>query len=368
MKKIMLFIVSLWAVTAWAQNDSVKVYGLIDASEYNIKGGSTQITGQSNRAVATSRLGFLANENIGGGLKSGAQLETEVNISNGSIGSTTTGTGLGTFNRAANVFLAQDKYGKLTIGRMATPIYVSMIQADAIGINSLGFANSTGQGHAYSIANAVTGEAARTALTNQVESMPGLFNSGIAYASPRLYGVALNAFTTAGTGTSNTDFLSVGQQDVTLNGKFGKAEASLGQSNLYNTTAGIQSKRTLASVNYTINKVKLTASGWQTRYSNNSNHDFDVWSVGGKYAYTARTTFGLSYTATVDKSNTNNKSGVTGLALLHDLSKRTQVYTLAGFTQNKGASFVNPLWGGPSMAGSAGQNSTLLTAGLKHVF
>lgn len=368
MKKIMLFLVSFWAVSAMAQNDSVKVYGLLDVSEYNVQGGSVRYTGQSNRAVATSRLGFLSTEKIGGGLGAGAQLETEVNTSSGSIGSTTTGTGLGTFNRAANVFLSDNKYGRLTLGRQATPIYNAMIKGDAIGINSLGFANAAGSGHAYSIANSVTGQAARTAFANQSESMPGLFNSGIAYASPKFYNFNLTAFSTAGTGTSNTDFMSVGQRDVTLNYGYKKVEAIVGTSNLYDASAGLLSRRALASVNYTFNKLKVTASGWQTRYATGSTNDYNVWSVGGRYQYTGATSLGLSYTRTTNTTNTSNQSGVTGLALLHDLSKRTQVYTLAGFTQNKGASFVNPLWGGPSMSAAAGQNNTLVTAGLKHVF
>lgn len=101
------------ATTATAQN--VTVYGVIDTGFQNHDNGTETYSRAADNALSTSRLGFRGSEDLGGGLKANFQLESQLNPSTGSMGSTTVAANE-TFNREAWVGLSGG-FGEIRMGR-----------------------------------------------------------------------------------------------------------------------------------------------------------------------------------------------------------------------------------------------------------
>lgn len=112
MKKLLtaVFLASAAAV-AHAQ---VTVYGVIDTGIQNYDTGAASLTRATDGILATSRLGFKGEENLGGGLTAGFVLEGKVVPSAGTLGSTAT-TGQ-SFDRESSVFVA-GKFGEIRAGK-----------------------------------------------------------------------------------------------------------------------------------------------------------------------------------------------------------------------------------------------------------
>lgn len=360
-KTVIAAALAVMSTVAMAQD--AKVYGVFDVSEYQIhQDGGKKHMGFNSKALTTSRFGFVGTEDIGGGVKAGANLETELNLATGVIGSTGTGTGEGTFNRAANVFLSDKNKGTLTLGRMNTPLFNNTGTGDALGVNSLGFSNAIAAADANT--NTITGETRAPISANVKETSPGRVNAGIAYQTPTFAGFTATVFTTPGTGSANTDSASYGQRDLVVTYGDTRLNAVVGQRRFYNVNGTVNNTTNLYAANYTVGAIKVTGGIYQKRYD--TQNDIDVKSVGVKYQVNPRAAVGVEYTTAEDKTTTANKSTVVGLGGTYDLSKRTTVYALAGQSKNEGASSMNPIYGGPSIA--AGKDQLAYTVGMKHSF
>ncbi len=77
-------IASLAATPCQAQS-SVTLFGIIDLSARSVTTGGVTAVQLSPDGLANSRLGFRAEEDLGGGLRAGAWLETAVNANNGTM-------------------------------------------------------------------------------------------------------------------------------------------------------------------------------------------------------------------------------------------------------------------------------------------
>lgn len=99
------------ATTVNAQN--VTIYGIIDTGFQNYDTGAGTITRAGDNLLATSRLGFRGNEDLGNGLKAVFTLEGKLTPSTGTVGSTTANQ---TFDREATVGIA-GSFGEIRMGR-----------------------------------------------------------------------------------------------------------------------------------------------------------------------------------------------------------------------------------------------------------
>jgi predicted porin len=166
MKKslIALAVMSACAGTAYADDSSVTLYGILDAGVYTLdhssnfnnagfvtsipayglafnQGAVSRATGIMNGGESASRWGIRGSEDMGSGMKAFFQLESAINVSNGTLGTSalanTVRTGVSgaadtslegqLFGRSANVGLSDSTWGSLAVGR------VTSLQLDMIG-------------------------------------------------------------------------------------------------------------------------------------------------------------------------------------------------------------------------------------------
>lgn len=361
MKKLVITTV-ISVLTAVAQAQDAKVYGVLDAGQYYInQKDAANNTGLNSKMSSTSRFGITVTEDIGKGLNTGVKIETDLNLSTGGIGSTTTGTAAGSFNRAANVFLASQDLGTITLGRQPTPIFIAASTGDALGMNSMGFINAIVG--STNNTNPITGEV-RAAVNGVTETVPGLYNAGISYKSPNVLGFTASVFTTPNTGTRGSSITDAGQRDMLVSYTRGSLNAVVGQAKTFTTTGNDFATRNLYAANYTIGALKVTGGYQQTRYD--TYHDIDVKSVGARYQITVKTAVGASWTTAEDKTVSANKNTTYGVAGFYDFSKRTQVYGLISQTKNEGTASLNPIYAAPSLPATT--DGYALGAGIKHSF
>jgi predicted porin len=152
MKKTLIAIAALAATSAFAQS-SVTIYGQFDAGIYNIKkanatGGSATVYGDG--AVFSNVLGFRGTEDMGGGLKAGFHMETDVQTNNGGENQN------GQFRRQANGSIAGG-FGEIKLGLTTNPIIATNGALMPVSGNSVSTSTSSALGYAdFYTKNAVT--------------------------------------------------------------------------------------------------------------------------------------------------------------------------------------------------------------------
>jgi len=386
MKKLLL--ATLMAATcgmSFAQSN-VTIYGILDESYYGVSSAGATHTqnGLNSNGVNTSRLGFKGVEDIGGGTKVGVNLESQLTLSSGAMGSSSTGVAQSTtgtseiFNRGANLSISNSKVGEVRLGRQATPIYVGQNNADALGINSLGLINYFTYMSVLYGTNAITGQNASTYVGGATSSgtIPNNFANGIGYTTPTFYGVNATLFTSPGSG-NNTEQNAAAIREGTINyvgdGRLKGLTAVAGYGNLNSTTSGIPAvSRSLLGASYTWEKFKFSANHMQWQFKNGvfstvMGNNTSLNNLGVKYQVTAPLWVGVEYTAAKDNSNSNNSSATTGIATGYDLSKRTMLYAFVGSTQNRGQSAMTGVYGSSAVI-SPGVNNYGYSVGMKHTF
>ena len=134
MKKTQVALAALALVASTAAlADGVTIYGTADLSIVNTKSG-TGMGGLGNSAG--SIFGFRASEDLGGGLKAGANFEGGVHMNTGLQGGNGAIAG-NVFNRQANVTLGTDNIG-LTVGTQLSPFIGGILTgATAVGGNGV---------------------------------------------------------------------------------------------------------------------------------------------------------------------------------------------------------------------------------------
>ncbi len=151
MKKTLVALAALAATSAFAQS-SVTIYGQFDAGIYNISNasGTNSATVYGDGAVFSNVLGFKGTEDIGGGLKAGFQMETDVQTNNGGENQN------GQFRRQANGSLA-GKFGEVKLGLTTNPIIATNGALMPVAGNSVSTSTSSAVGYAdFYTKNAVT--------------------------------------------------------------------------------------------------------------------------------------------------------------------------------------------------------------------
>ena len=160
MKKSLIALAVLATASAAYAQSSVTLFGIVDATLSRGTGsgvGSTSRTQLTNSGYNSSRLGFRGTEDLGGGMSASFWLEAGVNNDNGSgaptsvsnqapgVFNSTTGAnapvaantqGL-TFNRRSTVSLGGG-FGEVRLGRDYTPQFWNLTVFDPFGTNGVG--------------------------------------------------------------------------------------------------------------------------------------------------------------------------------------------------------------------------------------
>ncbi|WP_096698395.1 porin [Polaromonas sp. AER18D-145] len=148
MKKSLVALAILAAAGVASAQSSVTLFGVVDAVYAHGSGsgvGSSSKSQLTDSGYNSSRLGFRGTEDLGGGMSASFWLEAGMNNDNGSgdltslnnqTGGTTGGGGL-TFNRRSTVSLASG-LGELRLGRDYTPQFWNQTVFDPFGTNGVG--------------------------------------------------------------------------------------------------------------------------------------------------------------------------------------------------------------------------------------
>ncbi len=129
-----LMAMSITAATAAHAQSTVGIGGALDLaarSVSNTGGGSLQSLSPSGNTAA--RLAFFGFEDLGGGLRAGFHLESDVNADVGMPGATFWG-------RRSTVSLLSDRWGEMRLGRDYTPTFSNQVAYDPFSNVGLGSA------------------------------------------------------------------------------------------------------------------------------------------------------------------------------------------------------------------------------------
>jgi len=411
MKKSLFALAALGAFAGAAQaQSSVSIYGNLDLTDVYMSGGGAKSVALTHAANTTSLWGFKGTEDLGGGLKSGFDLKSEINLTTGQTGSTTSGmaptavsatTAGGTanlFTRGANVFISSASLGEVKVGRMDDIEWAMAGRFSTSGSNSFG----SNQGHAQigNIAAVGTGSCVTTTTTTGLCSVGGFaagnysymgtsdaFMSGAQYTTPTFAG--FKASIQAGLGANSAiQGYNVGMQQaagLSYTGLGGALNAELAQSRrfddqgllgmtltsfglTYNATnaitlIGLYTTTSVTNTSYQAGTAGAGTAAAPTTIPNSGLHGNDMWSLGVNYKVTPAFDVNVAYTNISDNSNqtytstaygtfnsSNNSVSMYGLTGRYNFSKRTQVYGGVGVANNSGAFFMSPIYGGASYA------------------
>lgn len=366
------------AAQAQQTQSNVTIYGTLDAGIINASHSGTandSVTGVGTGILGASHIGFLARENLGGGLTAGARIESQINIDDGSQGkSSSTGAANSVFGREANVFLEDQKYGKITLGRQANAAWSTYSSIDSTGHSNIG-GNPIFLSDGSSFGGTATSKVGLNRYTG------GSFvSNALRYDSPTFAGFRAVASRTFGGVPGDLDASSSNQLMLRYDNN-GKVFGAVGTYRAYDTNGNAWGGNNYVGLGYRATQ-DLTFSGayWRLENPNGAgaaNTKFDLYNIGARYAVTPKLTASVGYYQLKDKISSNNGADLASVILRYNTSKRTQFYTAVSGVNNKGTSGFAAWGGGGSNANSlavtnglsgAGVDQTAFAVGMRHSF
>ncbi|MCW5256713.1 porin [Verminephrobacter aporrectodeae subsp. tuberculatae] len=319
MKKVVVMLGAYALIGLACAQSKWDLFGVIDLNLRKVENGNLSAVSMGQGTVNASRLGFRGEEDLGGGLKTAFWLEHGFNPDTGSALSATQ-----FWNRRSTLSLLSN-LGEVRLGHDNTPGYWNLIVFDPFGGGGVG-----------SVINALNAGAFSTPL-----------NSGATTISRSDNGVGY--------------FLPSG-----LGGVYGHLQLTAAEG-----VAG--AKHTGARLGYAAGPINIAASYGNTKIANSK--DFDIYSIGAAWSFNRLKLIaqyidmktgmvsryradGGQHTAlvgaTVQVGAGQIKAAYTegrgngyydtlrtkqlALGYVHNLSRRTALYTYAARVQNKGGS------------------------------
>jgi predicted porin len=345
MKKSLIALAALATVATAAQaQSSVTIYGVIDngiTRATNVEGTNTSMTGMSNGGLSTPRWGFKGVEDLGGGLKAGFNLESELLTDTGAATATL-------FNRASFLSLSQAGVGSLRMGHMNRQDYSMAAKYDAFGGNNIG-------GWIASNSGTVSLSVAER-ISNAVELQTASFG-GFKLTYQLGYGEV------AGQSNQNRTTVIGAEYGV---GKFSTA-VTYAEKNA-NTTAALTTKVTSVYAQYNLG-VALLTGGFAKSETDNSAVELSGYHVGARVPVNKKVTVLAAYNAF---DNDEGKKPTTyALGTTYAFSKRTTGYLIGAKSNQDNGSKQNIVstskYNGFDTP-AAGNNQTAYSVGIRHTF
>lgn len=321
---------------AWGQS-SVTLFGTVDLNVTYAKAGGRSATSMDQGGnLVPSRLGVRGTEDIGGGMSVGFWLESAILPQTGAVQGAM-------WHRRSTLSVAHARYGELRLGRDYTPTFWNLSQFTPFG--TVGVAGSSNIIEGWPFGLGETKTLARA-------------NDSIGYFLPRgLGGVYGQAMMTLGNDAEGTRYRGgrIGYES----GPFNIAAAY----GVTNTVAG-HSKVATIGASYDLKLAKLSANYFQQRLGSARHHNTMVGMampagkgiIKASYAQSRLTGAGV----------TASDARQLGVGYVHQLSKRTALYTTYSHITNKGgASYVTA---DTSPEGAPGTASSGFQVGISHSF
>lgn len=342
MRKNICKLAALAAVAALGNaaqaQSSVTVFGVLDANLRSVTNGDTTVRQMGSDGLSNSRLGFRAEEDLGGGLKAGAWLETAVNPDTGTINASGK-----LWHRRSTVSLSGG-FGELRVGHDLNPTYYNRFAFDPFG--------ALGVGAGFNMATNL-GSGAATLLRT---------DNAVSYFLPSNLGGFYGQIQVA---------LGEGVPGNRYNGaRFGYQMGPWNTAIAFSTTATATPdsfKLANGGVSYDAGFAKFMASFNQAKYGSKKQLD---WGLGITVPVGAAGLVRASYQrADASGAGTDaNDAKQFALGYVHQLSKRTSLYGAYSHLTNSGsASFQvgSPLVPSAAAAGGASKG---FEVGIMHSF
>jgi predicted porin len=332
-KQLALGLAALAATAAHAQS-SVTIFGVLDVGLAHFSGqgnGSQTILG--NDGLTSSRIGFRGTEDLGGGMKAGFWLEGAINPDDGRGGASNTnnqpsgaapggaagGQGL-TFARRSTVSLS-GAWGEVRLGRDYVPGFWNLSAFSPFGTNGVG--NSGFLFYPVQGAARITNVRASNSFGYHLPSSLGGFYGQAMYA---LGENASNAGATEDDG--KVAGLRVGYANKKLNVALGTTRTKISTlGNLQQTNLG---------GSYDFGMVKAMALWNENKVGATRTRS---WLVGGIVPVGAGL-IKVAYSRVRTVAVANNANQLT-VGYVHNLSKRTALYTAWSRVDNSGGTNYN---------------------------
>jgi predicted porin len=347
MKKSLIALAVMAAAGAASAQSSVTLFGIVDATLQLGRGDIADRTRLTNSGYNSSRLGFRGTEDLGGGMSASFWLEAGVNNDDGSgavtdtnnQGGTTGGGGL-TFNRRSTVSLAGG-WGELRLGRDYVPGFWNLTVFDPFGTN--------GVGSTATLNGAFTGPTTVRASNSFGYFLPP--NLGGFYGQAQ-YFLGENAENGAATEDDGQGWgLRVGFASGPFNVALGYTRTNFAVGDVEMMNLGGQWDFGMARLQ--AQYVRDEAVGTDAR----------GWLIGALVPVGAGE-IRASYSQYRIDAGTDPRVRKLALGYVHNLSKRTAVYTTVARVRNNGGSAV--ALGGATT--SANSSSTGFDIGVRHSF
>lgn len=370
MKKSLIALAVLASAGAASAQSSVTLFGVVDAAVSVGKGSIADRTRLVSGAYNSSRIGFRGTEDLGGGMAASFWLEAGMNVDDGTMGSTSTnnqasgtaaapaGTSQGlTFNRRSTVSLSGG-WGEVRLGRDYDPQFWNLAVFDPFGsvgsgaplttTNAYG-ANPIGAGGPYARGGGVNGLGVRA--SNSIGYfLPG--NIGGFYGQVQ-YFMGENLQTGAAT---EDDGKGVGLRLGYAAGPFNVAAA-------YQTSEFAAGDVRTANIGgqWDFGVAKLQAHISRDRTTGFSSNG---WLIGALMPVGAGEIRASYSQLTTEVGVTEPRARKIALGYVHNLSKRTALYTTVARVRNSAGQSI-------SLAGATtgvNTSSTGFDFGVRHSF
>ncbi|CAN5778160.1 porin [soil metagenome] len=337
---------SLLALAAASGNtlaqSQVTISGTVDAAYRYLKNGSVDQSSLVSGSETTSKLAFIGTEDLGGGLKAGFWLETQLSADNGVAGVNDLGVDR-FWHRRSTVSLIDSKLGELRLGRAVLPTWSVLSWSDPFGTVGVG-AGTTFYGNPQTY-DALT----RVRADNAVQYFTPSTGLGGFYA---------NLAAAPGEGRNGGKYVG---------GRIGYKAGPFEVTGAYSEGSVIASdvKTSIVGVGYNFGFVNLLASYQNVENALNKNKHL---LIGANKAF-GQGLVRASYERTEGAGLSNGlDADKFAVGYTYSLSKRTAIYTTAAYLKNKGsANFVIAANGFTPARGSQAK-STGFELGLRHNF
>lgn len=359
MKINRMFALSLVAASVGASaQSSVTLYGVVDANIRYVKNsGLPSNYGMSNSGLSSGRLGFRGIEDLGGGLKAGFVLESDVNADTGTTSSKF-------FNRRSTVSLIGG-FGEFRLGRDLTPASAHVYRYDPWGVIGIGSSLAASEVPLPHETAGIT--------TNYYRS-----DNAIQYFTPVVGGVKAEFMFAPDEQSNDNRGRHLATRLVYDNGPL-SVSLSYGSTNLITLPAGAVGQPKLrqtglaASYNFGVVKVMGFIQRDDLPYGTYNTH---IAGPEDKYLLGFEVPMGVHLIRGSYVRTNSRKGGATNfynrdadkyaIGYVHNLSKRTAIYTSAAFINNKGD--ANFALSGGAAGLAAGGNSKGAEFGIRHSF
>lgn len=337
MKKSLLAVAVASVLPAFAQaQTNVTMYGIadisVDLADLGANSRNTLIMGSGGQS--TSRWGVRGSEDLGGGLKAIFQFEAGVGVDTGANDANF-------FQRTSTVGL-QGGFGTLRLGRTYSPSFLQRGAWDAMGYGLFG--------------NLLT--------TNGVTTVTR-YNNGIYYNAPKMGGLQIDAAYQLGESTPTAASSSANSaMDLAVRYTAGALDLGVSAQNAKNAT-GQSTKYMGLGGGFNMGAFKLVGSYYQQK--NPANVKTKIMSVGGVMKVGTGSLHLQVQRANPDGAS--NNATTMGVAYVHPMSKRTNIYAHFGTTRNDtAAQFGLTASGYSHAADAAGSDPKAIGVGIRHLF